>query len=71
MLLRRFLLTLGFFCLALSVPAKANVILSEDFESGVLNPAISIQTVGTFGTPPGIKNLTNFGSTKAFGVNAK
>lgn len=42
-------------------------ILSENFESGVLDPRISIQTVGTFSVPAGIQNTTDFGSTKAFG----
>src|SRR5438046_2811759 len=42
-------------------------ILSEDFESGVLDPRISVQTVGTFNVPAGIQNVTDFGSSKAFG----
>ena len=54
------------FCLV-SVHAHATVILAENFESGVLIPQMSMQTVGTFNAPPGIQNITNFGSTEAFG----
>src|ERR1051325_5278782 len=54
-------------CCCAVVPAKAAPILTEDFEDGVLDPRISVQTVGTFNTPAGIQNLTDFGSTKAFG----
>jgi hypothetical protein len=43
------------------------VLLFENFESGVLNPLLTVQTVGSFNSNPGIKNNNNFGSTKAFG----
>ena len=52
---------------------KSNVVfgqqmpLSENFETGMLNPIITMQTVGTFDSLPGIKNIPNFDSTKAFG----
>src|SRR6266850_99073 len=42
-------------------------LLVEDFEDGVLDPRISVRTTGAFSAGPGIKNVTNFGSTKAFG----
>jgi hypothetical protein len=42
-------------------------ILHEDFEDDVLDSRISIETIGTFNYLPGIKDITNFGSTKAFG----
>lgn len=45
----------------------AGEILSEDFEDGVLDNRVTINTVGSFSESPGIKNITNFGSTKAFG----
>ncbi len=43
------------------------ILLNENFESGTLNPFISFQSYGTFNSNPGIKNITNFGSTKSFG----
>jgi len=45
----------------------ASLILSENFEDGILDSRISIETVGTFNANPGIKDITNFGSMKAFG----
>mgnify|MGYP003883039383 CR=1 FL=1 len=42
-------------------------LLCEDFEDGTLDSRITVETVGTFNHPPGIKPLTEFGSTKAFG----
>jgi hypothetical protein len=47
--------------------AMAAVLLSETFEDGSLDSRISVSTVGSFSTNPGIKNVANFGSTKAFG----
>ncbi len=48
--------------------AQADVVtLSEDFEDGVLDPRISVSTTGSFNSGPGIKNVSNVGSTKAFG----
>ncbi|MFZ2630157.1 MAG: DUF1566 domain-containing protein [Desulfosalsimonadaceae bacterium] len=46
---------------------NSNVILSEDFEAGILDPRISITSGGGFNANPGIKEKTEFGSTKAFG----
>ena len=43
------------------------VILNEDFEDGLLDPRISVSTVGGFNYWPGIKSISDFGSTKAFG----
>ncbi len=43
------------------------ILISEDFESGILNPLVTVQTVGSYNSAPGIKSNTNFGSTKAFG----
>src|SRR5262249_29657515 len=48
-------------------PAPARVVLAEDFERGVLDTRLSVQSTGTFSVGPGIKSVTNFGSTKAFG----
>ncbi len=42
------------------------ILLAEDFEDGALNPKLSVTTVGTFNTPPGIYDQTFFGGTKAF-----
>ncbi len=53
--------------LLVSVPVNAATVLYEDFEDGVLDSRITIVTTGTFNDPSGIKNITNFGSTKAFG----
>ena len=54
---------------ALVTPAIVNsqVIFSTGFESGVLDPQLSVSTVGTFNSGPGIKSLTSFGSTRGFG----
>jgi hypothetical protein len=46
---------------------SSDILLSENFEGSTLDPRITIQTTGTFSSPPGIKNITNFGSKKAFG----
>jgi hypothetical protein len=59
------LLIIGFVFVG-SVQAS-DVILSEDFEDGVLDDRISIETTGTFNSSPRIKDTTNFGNTKAFG----
>ena len=43
------------------------LLLDENFEDGVLDPRMSIITVGSFSSGPGIKGIPNFGSTNAFG----
>lgn len=53
--------------IGLSNGYSQHILLSENFESDILNPMITVQTVGTFNSYPGIKSNTNFGSTKAFG----
>ena len=53
-------------CLATG-SALAGEVLSEDFEDGILDQRISIETIGSFTSDPGIQDITNFGSTKAFG----
>jgi hypothetical protein len=45
----------------------SETIFTETFESGALNPAATIQSVGDFIEPPGIKDTGFFGSSKAFG----
>jgi uncharacterized repeat protein (TIGR02543 family) len=47
--------------------STSTAILSENFEGGSLDPRITIETVGAFNSSPGISNITDFGSTKAFG----
>lgn len=47
-------------------PSSASVIFSEDFEDGVLDPAVSVTSTGTFSSAPGIAASSVFGSTKAF-----
>jgi hypothetical protein len=43
-------------------------ILRLDFENGVLDPSTTrLTTMGSFGTPPGIKPSTSFPSKRAFG----
>jgi len=44
-----------------------SAILFEDFEDGIFDSRITIETVGTFISQPGIKDITNFGSSRAFG----
>jgi len=54
--------------LVFSFAAQATtVVLYEDFEDGVLDPRVSIETVGAFNSAPGVKDITQFGSAKAFG----
>ena len=53
--------------IAASTSASANTLLSESFEDGLLDPRLSVQTVGNFTSPPGIRDTADFGSTKAFG----
>ena len=50
----------------ISFENQAQILISEDFESGGLNPLITYETVGSFTSQPGIKNNTNFGSTNVF-----
>jgi len=45
---------------------NSQTIINEGFESGILNPAISFQSTGSFSSSPGIINNTNFGSAQAF-----
>jgi hypothetical protein len=46
---------------------SSDILLSENFEGSTLDPRMTIQTVGTFSSAPGVKNITDFGSKKAFG----
>jgi len=46
---------------------QQRVILSEDFEDNQLDSLITIETIGAFNSPSGIKGRTEFGSEKAFG----
>lgn len=50
-----------------SIAHGSTVILDEDFEDGVLDARMTVETVGTYNYLPGIKNITDFGSSKAFG----
>ena len=50
------------------VSLASDPILYEDFEDMVLDSRISIETVGSFSSNPGIKAITNFGSTQSFGT---
>ncbi|MFH1700168.1 MAG: choice-of-anchor J domain-containing protein [Candidatus Zixiibacteriota bacterium] len=52
---------------SINVNNQPTVLFYEDFEDGVLDSRISIQTVGSFNYAPDIKDLTSFGSTKAYG----
>lgn len=54
-------------CAGAATLAGAQTILSEDFEDGVLDPHISVTTVGSFTSASGIKPFTGFGSNLAFG----
>jgi hypothetical protein len=62
------LIFLSFIILCPGLSRAADVILSEDFEDNVLDSRIHIETVGDITNPSsGIKDITEFGSTKAFG----
>jgi hypothetical protein len=43
------------------------ILLSENFESGTLNPLITFNKTGVFSSLPGIKDVSSFGSAKGFG----
>ena len=45
----------------------ASSLLFENFEDGILDSRITASRVGTFNSLPGIKNVTVFGSAKAYG----
>lgn len=46
---------------------SAKTLLSEDFEDNVLSSEMTVSKTGTFNSAPGIKSVTDLGSTKAFG----
>ncbi len=58
---------IGALALGMATDSSASVVFSEDFEDGLLAPQVKIATVGTFLATPGIKPLTQFGSSQAFG----
>ncbi|OGO32786.1 MAG: hypothetical protein A2Z16_03650 [Chloroflexi bacterium RBG_16_54_18] len=45
----------------------ASASLSEDFEDGILEARITVESTGINLSPPGIQDIPNFGSQKAFG----
>jgi hypothetical protein len=47
--------------------AQTNVLLSENFEDGILDSRISITSWGSFNSPPAIRNRAVLGSPRAFG----
>lgn len=53
--------------LGLAQGAAASTLLAEDFEGSTLDPRISLVTVGAFGVAPGLRAMTEFGSTQAWG----
>ena len=53
--------------LVVTSPLAQTTILQEDFEDGLLDPRISVGTVGTFLSPSGIKAFADFGSQQAYG----
>jgi hypothetical protein len=52
---------------AVSPQQISDILFRENFESGSLHPDATVQTVGTFTVPPGVKDTGIFGSSKAFG----
>lgn len=44
-----------------------DVVLTENFESNQLGAKISFESAGSYNAKPGIKDITEFGSQKAFG----
>lgn len=53
--------------LGMAEGAAATTLLAEDFEDGALDSRISLVSVGSFGAAPGIRSMTEFGSTRAWG----
>ncbi len=47
-------------------PAVSSASLTEDFEDGVLDARLTVETTGINLSPPGIQDIPNFGSLKAF-----
>lgn len=56
-----------FASLAVSAGVSAAVVLQEDFEDGMLDPRISVSTVGTFLDAPGITSFSSIEGANAFG----
>ncbi len=46
---------------------STQILLYENFEDGVLDPRISVSTVGSFNSWPGIKDLPLIEGNKSFG----
>ncbi|MBD3335821.1 MAG: T9SS type A sorting domain-containing protein [Candidatus Eisenbacteria bacterium] len=63
----RLILALAVLCWSFGPTLAQEVILQEDFEDESLDHRITIHTVGSFISQPGIKTMTLFGSAKAFG----
>lgn len=53
--------------LSISNSSSSDIIVNENFEDNKLDSTMSIETIGSFSSYPGIKNITNFGSQRAFG----
>jgi len=50
----------------IEAPAVSSASLTEDFEDGVLEARITVETTGINLSQPGIQDISNFGSLKAF-----
>jgi PKD repeat protein len=61
---KKYILLITFLFIVFEI--NSQTIINEGFESGILNPAISFQSTGSFSSSPGIINNTNFESTKVF-----
>lgn len=50
-----------------SAATAAPTLLTENFEDGILDPRMSVQTTGSFSSSPGIKSFTSLEGQYAFG----
>jgi len=53
--------------LALICGTASAQIINENFEDGVLDPRITVSTIGTFSSAAGFKSFATFGSLNAYG----
>ena len=54
--------------LEINIPEEniSSLILNENFEDDIIDYRMSVITKGSYTSAPGIKNRTDFGTTKAF-----
>lgn len=64
---QKFMATTVILCVTYSVATAGPILLTENFEDGMLDPRMSVQTTGSFSSAPGIKSFTGLEGQYAFG----